>query len=265
MEKKTKTTDMIRTNFIFSLIFISLIISCNKDDSQETINQDSISNFNSQICQNITGPKAIFWDAANGLAVPLNQVPILDNVSGQFIHSQLPYLGFPMPTGYSATEIYDPTTQAIGVNVIRNDNNVVWRYIPTITFVGNISETDIIAFEINQIMNFHNSVVTPQVLCTETRNVPNSGFEVNFTARLINFGNFTATVTVQTYYFADLDRTFASISVISGPKNEYDNLIMNIFLPLSWQLIIGPEGVQDSDLDGYPDGQDAEPLDPNIH
>jgi len=226
----------------FATLFILVSVSCSKENNTNNTETDpeNLDSFSSQLCTNVTGAKAVYWDLANGIAVPLNFVPILENINGQFIHSQLPYLGFQMPTGYTATEIYDPSTQAIGVNLIRNDNNAVWRYLPTITFVGNISASDIIAFEINQIMGFHNTNVTPQVLCTESRNIPNSAFVVNFTARLINFGNFTATVYVQTYYFADLDRTFASIAVSSGPKNDYDNLIKDIFLPISWQLLIGP-------------------------
>ncbi len=249
----------------FTLLLFVFISSCSKNDQNDNNDNFNVASFNSQLCTNVSGPKAVLWDLLNGIAVPLNFVPLLENINGQFIHSQLPYLGFPMPAGYSATEIYDPNTQAIGVNVIRNDNNAVWRYLPTITFSGNVSPTDIIAFEINQVMNFHNANVAPQVICTETRTIPNGQIVTNFTARLITFENFSATVFVQTLYFSDLNVTFASISLNSGLSNEYDTLILDTFLPLYWQLLVGPEGVQDSDLDGYPDSQDAAPFDPNVH
>ena len=247
------------------VLLVTIVTSCSKKDSNQLTNSQIISEYSSEMCSGLTGAKALYWDSVNGIAVPLNFVPMLEDIDGQFIHSQLPYLGFQMPTGYLASEINDPSSQAIGVNVIRNDNNVVWRYIPTITFAGNVSETDIINFEINQIMAFHNSTTNPQIICTESRELPTNAYITKIIARLINFGNFTATVTVQTMFFPDLNATFSSISLVSGPKNEYDLLIEKIFLPLHWQLLIGPEGVQDSDLDGYPDEQDAEPYNPNVN
>ena len=254
----------IKNIFVLS-IFSIILISCSKDKSNQENQEQTVLNYTSQLCNNVVGPKALYWDLSNGLSIPLSEVPVIENVGDQFIHSQLPYLGVQLPVGYHAVEIYDPSSQAIGVNVFRNDNKVVWRYIPTITFQGNTNSTAIIAFEINQIMDFYQTNVTPEVVCTETRTVPNGTIETHFTAKLINFGNFTATVWVQTMFFADINRTFTSLAVVSGPINEYDTLIMDVYLPLTWQLLVRPDGgEQDSDLDGYPDSVDPEPNNPSV-
>lgn len=250
---------------LFSFISLTiLIVSCSSDSDGNGNNK--LANFQSKICNTVTGPTAAYWDYANAMTIPLTQVPILKNTNGQFIHSQLPYLGFPLPQGYNATEITIPQTQTIGVNVIRNDNAVVWRYVPSTTVPANFSVNDIIATEINQMFNFYGFSGNFNVLCTQTKSANQSGGIVTeFTARLIQFGNFTGLVWINATRVQGLATSFVSISVSSGPTNEYNNLVVETFLPLSFQLLVNDrDTLSDRDGDGTPDIYDREPDNPKV-
>ena len=244
-----------------NILVLVLLVSCSKKDNNTT-QADAIANYTSQLCNNVSGVKAIYWDGANGLQMPLTEIPLLENTQEQFIHSQYPYLGFPLPQGYTGFELYDEQTATIGVNVIRNDNQVVWRYVPTTTFPGNTTITDVMALEINQALAFYQFNGTPQVLCTETRTSSENGITTTFSARFINFGNYTALVWANIQNVEGLNSVFASTATTVGQATEYDDLIMSIFLPLNFQLLVIDNGVLDSDLDGTPDSQDNFPFDP---
>lgn len=248
--------------YIIILAVISLVFGCSKDDDSN--DQQELQQFISNICPTISGPIAAYWDNSHGLSVPMSQIPTISNPGVQFIHPQYPALGFTMPVGYVAQEITDQQTGTIGVNVFRNDNNVVWRYIPSSPFVGQVQINDIVAFELNQIMQFHGFNGSPEVVCSTTQQSNEFGFPTTFGARLIRFGNFTALLTVQTHFMPSLGNTFISVTLASGPTTEFDGLVMETYLPLHWQLLVISDDVRDSDLDGTPDNQDAAPFNPNI-
>lgn len=248
--------------YILLLAVISFVFACNKDD--DNFGQQILTQFTSQICEGLVGPQASYWDSAHNLPSGLTQIPTITTPGQQFIHSQYPALGFTMPQGYVAQEISDQQTGTIGVNVFRNDNNVVWRYIPSSPFVGQIQINDVVAFEINQIMSFYNFNESPEVICTSTNQSTEFGFLTTSGARLIRFSDFTALLTVQTHFMESLGNTFISVTLASGPTAEFDILVMETFLPLHWQLLVISDDVRDSDLDGTPDNQDAAPFNPNI-
>ena len=251
---------------ILSFLLSILVVSCRKDDNNNTNQANNFQNFNSQICNTVTGPTALYWDYAHGLPVPLTQIPTISNPGAQFIHSQYPGLGFTMPQGYTATEVLIQQTATLGVNVVRDDNNVVWRYVPTSTFQGNVDVNDILAFEINTMFSILGFNGTPQVLCTTTQTGTIGGsFQNTFGARLLRFGNFTALVWANSMYEPSLNATFASLSVSVAPTAEFDAVVFDTFLPISFQLLIINDEVRDSDADGYPDQQDQFPFDPTRH
>ncbi|MEZ4803481.1 MAG: hypothetical protein R2797_11975 [Gelidibacter sp.] len=246
-------------------ILVALIVclsSCSKEDGNDN---NQLQNFQSSICDNVTGAQAVYWDYSHGLAVPLTQIPTIANPGGQFIHSQYPALGFQMPAGFTAQEVTIPQTQTIGVNVIRNDNNVVWRYVPTSTFQGQVGINDILAFEINSMFAFYGFNGAPEVVCTTTSQQNMSVFTVFFGARLLRFGNMTALVWARNMYDTTLNMTFTSVSVSVAPTAEFDNQVFSTFLPISFQLLVIDNGVRDSDLDGTPDVEDNFPFDPTRH
>lgn len=249
--------------YILFLAIIALTFACSKEDNNFGQLQ-AAPVFTSQICDGLTGPKASYWDSSHGLPSGLTEIPTVANPDQQFIHPQYPALAVTMPQGYVAQEITDQQTGAIGVNVVRTDNNVVWRYIPSASLVGQVQVNDVVAFEINQIMDFHDFSGSPEVVCITTDQSTEFGFLTTFGARLVRFGDFSALLTVRTHFMQSLGNTFISVTLASGPSAEFDALSMETYLPLHWQLLVISDNVRDSDLDGTPDNQDAAPFNPNI-
>lgn len=251
---------------ICGLILSISIFSCSSDDTEQL---PEVSNaITSQFCPEITNFTAIYWDNANGQPITgITSIPTIANPGTQFIHSQLPLLGFTLPQGYAATEVLDPITQTIGVNVIRTGNTARWRYIPTTTLQGRVPIQDIMAFEINRMLEFHNFLnQAPTVVCTRTPPpiMNEASIETSFSARLVDFENFRGLVWANAHYIESLDLTFISASASSGPRAEYDSLIEEVFLPINFQLLFIDNDVRDSDLDGVPDAQDSEPFNPAV-
>ena len=238
------------------ILFIVLLSSCSSDSNNN--NTNSLNNFTSQLCNNVSGPTAGYWDNAHGLPLPLTQIPTIANPGQQFIHSQYPQLGFTMPQGYTGSE----AQTGLGVNVLRNDNQVLWRYVPGLTALSQVNILDIVAAEVNGLFAFYGHTGNFTVLCETNATQPQGSFIVSKSSRLLQFGNITALVDVNSYFETSLGSTFASVSVASGPTAEFDNLVMNTFLPIHWQLLIIDDSVRDSDLDGTPDNQDNFPFDP---
>src|SRR5690606_25054586 len=171
-----------KTIHIFGLLFTAvLIISCSKDAENE--NSIESSALKSQICQNVTGPAAAYWDYAHQLPIPITEVPLIKNPGQRFVHSQSPLIGVTVPQGYNATEVTNFQTGTMGVNVQRNDNAVVWRYVPISRQAGQVPINDIMAFEINQMFSFYGFNGAPEVLCTTTGTDNSGAFITQFGAR----------------------------------------------------------------------------------
>ncbi|MCF7560562.1 hypothetical protein L3X39_07925 [Sabulilitoribacter multivorans] len=246
----------------FLLAIIILLAACSPDNS--VANNNNLENaISKQGCQNVSGPTAIYWDYANGIPAPLSQIPVLANPGPQFIHSQHPYLGLILPQGYTAFEDQDLQTASLGVNIIRNDNAVIWRYVPLSTFAENTSVTSIISREINTMLNFYGIQNIDDVLCSVTKPL-DSPLNMTYSGRLLRFGNFTALVYVIVTQVQGLPAS-AVLSISAGPSTEYNNLVMDIFLPLSFQLLVSDrDSLSDRDGDGTPDIFDSEPDNPNV-
>lgn len=250
---------------LISLVLLALsvlILSCNSDDGTPTPNND-LQGFNSQICDNAQGPAAAYWDFAHSLPVPLTSVPVIRNPGAQFIHSQFPLLGFIIPQGFTPFEITDPQTGTIGVDVVRNDNNVVFRWIPNTQAPGQISSRSIIANEINALLAFFEFNGTPDVICTTSANTVFETIPSEFNARLLQFGGMTAQVWVRSSFIAG--GTFSAISITAAPTAEYNTQVLDTFLPINFQLFVGNDGdIVDQDGDGFTILEDPDDQDPNV-
>ena len=245
------------TKPLFTSFFVILLWACSSDSDEN--NTNNINDFSTDLCSNVVGPTAAYYANAHGLAIPLTQIPTLSNPGQQFIHSQYPALGFTIPQGYNAFE----NQIGIGANVVRSDNQVVWRYVPGLTALNQIPVLNTVASEVNQLFAFYGHTGDFNVVCEQNLSQPQGNFMASLSTRIIRFGNITALVAVNSYFEPSLGSTFASVTVASGPTGEFDNLIMNVFLPIHWQLLIIDNSVRDSDLDGTPDTQDNFPFDPN--
>ncbi|WOD44149.1 hypothetical protein [Hwangdonia lutea] len=257
---------------LYGILFIILnVLSCSSDNNGDN-NQNNLANYTPRInctSNTVIGPIAAYWDYGNSVPPPLAQVPILANPGTQFIHSQHPYLGLTIPQGYTALEDTDQFTAPLGVNIIRNGNNAaLWRYVPLSTYPLNFTVDDIIAREINDKMfafygaNGNNF----EVLCeNKPPLISENGITRVFSSRLIRFGNFTGLVWVNVTAVQGLPTLSVASSVSAGPTNEFDNLVMDVFLPLSFQLLVSDRTtLSDRDNDGTPDIFDREPDNPDV-
>lgn len=253
---------IIRTISFLTFVFI---VSCKSNDNNNvTANQDNtLQNFQSSFCSGITGPKGAYWDFGHGKTLPLTQIPVIKNPGSQFIHSQLPYLSLTLPVGFSAIEVNDPSTQAIGVNVVRNDGLVAWRYVPSMTILGNVNATDVMAQEINSIFANFNFNGNYTVLCSSSDSTTENGFFIQAEARLVQFGDMTTQVGIRVMKSAAAGASFITIYTVFAPTSEYDTQVMETFLPFTYQLFVNPDNtLSDRDNDGVPDVYDSAPDDP---
>ena len=244
-------------HYLKIVFLVLLFVSCSSD-SNDNNSSNNLNNFSTDLCNNVSGPTAAYYANAHGIPLPLTQIPTIANPGQQFIHSQYPALGFTVPQGYNASE----SQAGLGVNVLRNDNQVLWRYVPGLSSLSQVNILDIVAAEVNGLFAFYGHTGNFNVDCEQNFTQPQGSFIISTSTRIIRFGNITALVAINSYFETSLGSTFASVSVASGPTAEFDNLVMDVFLPIHWQLLIIDDNVRDSDLDGTPDNQDNFPFDP---
>ena len=102
-----------------------MLKACGNDDNQQITPLSP-----SQICSQISGNEGLMWDLHNGLIrtdLPGGIPPTINNVGGSYSNLNHPLLGFTSPVGYTPTTI--PGAGTVGVNLVRNDNAVVWGYL----------------------------------------------------------------------------------------------------------------------------------------
>lgn len=255
MSKKT-----IMKKIITPFLLVLFLYACSSDDGGQNSN---IAQAQSKICSNVQGPTAIYWDFAHSIPAPLSQVPIIKDPGQQFVHSLYPALGLTIPKGFTAYEVTDYQTATIGVNVVRNDNLVVFRWVPNTQVPGQVSSTTILANEINNMFAIFGFNGTPDVLCSTNDSSVFEGIPSQFSARLLQFSNMTAQVWVHSTYAAGV--TFSTLSLTVAPTNEYDQQVMDTFFPINYQLFVGRDGgFVDNDGDGFPAYEDPDDNDPNV-
>lgn len=246
------------------LLFLPLLmVGCNRSD--EPSQQELLSNITSQLCTDVRGVQALFWDMNNGILrgdIP-GGVPTIKNPGAYYIHSGYPALGFQMPQGYRAVEVSGSTT--IGVNVLRNDDNALWRYVTT-SFFGTTNANQVLQSEINQMVSNLGNPQNVTVVCSNASNRRlTADMQSTSATALVRAGNFTALIAANVNTMATTNSSFVGIQMTLGPTAEYDQLVLDTFLPISYQLLFIDRGsIEDSDGDGVPDDKDRAPFDPAI-
>lgn len=220
----------------------------------------------SQICAQITGVEAIYWDLMNGIPrtdIP-GGLPTVAQVGGSYTHPTYPALSFIYPTGYAPQT--DGNSGWIGVNLFRNDNRVLWRY-TSLFYSGVASPGDVFNGEINSLKAFLGSTGAVQTSCSQqgTPQIRAAGIATTTSSALIRFDNFSATVIVSITTESGLGAEQISIATTAAPTAEFGNEILHTFLPIDYQLLYKDSGELDSDNDGYPDSIDKAPFDPAQH
>ncbi|MFD2725454.1 hypothetical protein [Hyunsoonleella rubra] len=251
---------------LYGLLVIAILLaSCSTNDN-DAVNLGNATS--QQGCPNLVGPTAVYWDAANGIPAPFSSIPIMPDPKVRFTHS-FPNINmsFDVPQGYAATEIAIPNS-AFGADIRRSNNDVqnkvFWRYYPVVSFTTtNIDQ--IRAIVINDLLaNEYGFNGTPIIDCAPPTQVADfGGISRAVSNRAIRFGNTRAIISVAVVP-TPLGSS-ATISISAGPINEYDNLVMNVFFPITFELLLPDrESLSDRDNDGVPDIFDVAPDNPNI-
>lgn len=248
---------------IILVLFIS-IIGCS-DNTINSLDEIQIQNCGNVENIDISPIEALYWDIMNGVPrgdIP-GGVPTINNPGGTHSHPGVPLLGFQYPFGF--TPHTDETQNAIGVNLIRNDEQAIWRR-SQLGLFSQVRARDVLAFEINSLLNFlGGSAGNIQVICSNEGQAPISrlapGFSAEFANRFIRFNGFSAVITTGVT-FTPTGITSVIIQKNAAPTNEHDAEIMNTFLPVSYQLLFTGGGERDSDGDGISDSRDQCPNTP---
>jgi hypothetical protein len=219
----------------------------------------------SEICPDVRGIEALYWDIMNGVPrgdIP-GGVPTLRTVGGTYGHPAAPLLGFNYPAGYRTQT--DPTPNAIGVNVVRNDNQALWRYSLIATFTQ-VHPRDVLTAEINSVLSFLGGNANQvQVVCVNEGEPPPSslapGIRVRFSNAFIRFNGFSS-VTTASVTTTSSGLVSIAIQKTAAPTAQYETEIMESFLPINYQLLFTGGGDPDSDGDGVPDSRDRCPNTP---
>lgn len=249
-----------RNKFLLIILFFMLLVFGCSDNST-----NATANLQSEICNNLTGVEALYWDIMNGIPrgdIP-GGVPTIKNPGGTYIHPQIPLLGFQYPAGF--TPQTDTTPNAIGVNVIRNDSGSLWRQTQIAT-LNQVRARDVLAAEINSLLTFFGGNANQiQVVCFNEGTRPSDqlapGFVVDFANRFIRFNGVSAVITASVT-FTPSGLNSIVIQKSASSTAQFGNEILNTYLPISWQLLFTNGGERDSDGDGVPDNRDLCPNTP---
>lgn len=225
-------------------------------------------NATSNICPGITGPEAVYWDVRN--SIPRGDlpggVPVIKELGGQYTHPGFPLLGFTYPPGWVPETLSDPSGTTVGVNLLRQDNQAIYRWV-SYQAQGFVSVEDVLTVEINNMLSFFGNQGTLTVECRNEATDNSLGNIIRSAAsRFIRFETRSAMVNVNLTYVDGLPTTFISVQITAGPTLEHNDLIVDTFLPIDWQMLINPDDSsvnKDTDGDGVYDVNDRFPLDPN--
>jgi len=256
---------MRKTYFLIILSILLLLFSCSNDDSSETI-ENELNNVQAQFCNNFQGPAAAYWNMSNGVFLPFSELPMIQNPGGRITNDLQPLLSLEYPKGFSGFQIIDNQTATLGLDILRNDNAVFFRWIPVSTSFNVSSFDEIIAREINTMFAVYGHNGSFDVVCSRNINQEFEGLLVNFNARLLRFGEFTGLVWVRSVVVPGLGNVNSAIQISAAPTVEFDARSFDTFLPFNFQLHVRPDGggFIDNDGDGSPAHLDPDDNDPNV-
>jgi hypothetical protein len=222
----------------------------------------------SNLCPNVTGTEAILWDLYNGVIRTDVSVlpPPVPAPGGSYSNPVFPLLGFIYPDGWA------PTTtsggfQQVGVNLIRQDQQAIWRQ-DTQVINGVIPARDLRNIEIDQLLAFLGQPeAQAQTVCVnEGSGDAGGGIIVWFSNIMLRVGNHTAVIAASVTPLPGLPTSSVRSKVLASPTAEFPTRAIDTFLAIDWQMLIGDSSnLFDRDGDGWLDGVDEFPDDPNRH
>lgn len=214
--------------------------------------------FRSLSCPDVSGATAAYYDYMNGEIRPdyPDTVRLLPYAGLPYTHPQQPLYSFLYPSGWTPNTLVDPASQLMGVNVLRNDGEALWRRL-NFTLAGSVGATSVAAFERDQMLSILGVAGPVQMVCERTS--PDDSFR----SEVYVAGDYTANLSTQAYRMSGVTVVFVQLAF--SPSGQYASDVLNVFFPLSGQMTPGggsgdPECSDGEDNDG--DGQTDYPDDP---
>lgn len=218
------------------------------------------------LCDGLVGIDAIGWEYYNGVPVtdPIFPPPV--PVGAVYGHSAFPLLGFMHDPGWTAFEIDTYDTQ--GVDLVRNDNRAIWRYV-FVTLNGVPTNEAVIDFEVGLASKFF-GVLTWNQPCERQATgeiAPGSGIVTSVDNRLLRGPDRTLLISTAVTPFPGLPTSGVYIRLLSAPTEEWGPRLYDSFMAIDWQLLVGDPDrtTSDRDGDGWIDEFDRYPDDPTRH
>ncbi len=263
-----------RISVTFLSLFLGVLLSACGGGSNSNGNSGSanLSSAKSLLCTDLSGLEAIYWDFING--VPRGDLPdtafkIPFNVQGSYTNSRSLLLGFLVPTGWSVSDARDQSGFAIpgtdiGADLIRTDNQAVWRYMLNAEIAGDFTSARLLNADINTALSFLGSPAVISEQCDI--NLQQNGILglESLSAKVVRAGDYTIMARIH-------------VTIVDGVSSFYDGylsvaqtsenaaVINDIFVPMITQLYGGGsdpaacEDGEDNDNDGLIDfGQDPQ-------
>lgn len=243
---------------IFKFFLLLFVVSCSSNDDGN--NQQNLGNRPSS-CNNTQGFSGVYWDLVNARPTGLSFVPVLSGPTTIYQHP-FPALSFEIPSNFVGQTI--PGSGVVGVDIVRNDSAVLYRWLPSALIPGTIPSSNIILDQVNNVLlPFYGFNGVPELLCETNQSTVFEGLPIEFRARMFRFGGVIGVVWVKTVYVAS--STAITISMASAPETEYENQVANTFLPFVFQLYVNDTGnIIDNDNDGFTVLEDPDDNDPDV-
>lgn len=227
-------------------------------------------NFTSSTCENLQGLTASFWEYFNGIPQAYSTVPT-PGLGWILFQHQNPLLGFQYPPNWNAFTINPPgqviTSQTVGVDVIRNDNQAIFEWLSNFTDVS-AGSAALVQARFNAIAQALNLTGDVQILCTNNivNDVVPGTIQISSSTRAITIGETMVFIGASVTLTSGISGGNVTYQVTAAPIQAFETEVANTFLPISFQLLIGDPDKQltDTDADGTIDQLDPEPNNPNV-
>jgi len=231
----------------------------------------------SELCQELTGLEAIYWDFTHGsLRTDLPDTAF--TIPFQVDFSQSPYtnrnsvlLGFTsIPQGWVISDSVDVSGFAFpslfaGADLARTDNRAVWRYIFHAQVMGGYTSASILDAELNAMLNLIGNPTITTEECQINRQQNGIIGPESLAAKVVRAGDFTIMARVHVTVPTGLGGIGYYAGYLSlAPTAENATLINDIFFPMITQLYGGGSSPsqcadgQDNDGDGLTDLADPQ-------
>ena len=230
----------------------------------------------SQLCPELRGNEAIYWDFINGVIrgdLPSTAFTIPFGFGGTYSNSTSLLLGYTFPPGWTPTDAVDVSGFAVpftvaGSDLIRDDNQAVWRYLFNAQVAGGFTSAGILDAEVAAALNFlGNPAVTSEQCQLNVQRTGILGLE-SAAGRVVRAGDYTIMARTGVIIVSGVASYYTG-SVTVARTTELSGLINDIFVPMITQLYGGGtspaacEDDRDNDGDGLVDLQDPQCLFPD--